>query len=124
MKKPIAAVLAAAALTAIAFAPALAADPEKAEKHPSSQQDRFSHCAHESKGLRNEERHKFMSECLKGHDVEPTGAKEIALKDPAAAPSAPHGTQQQKMKTCNEEAHQKNLHGDERRAFMSACLKG
>ena len=120
MKRPIAAVLAAAALTAIAFAPALAADPEKTEKHPSSQQDRFSHCAHESKGLRNEERHKFMSECLKGHDVEPTGAREIALKDPAA----PHGTQQQKMKTCNEEAHQKDLHGEERRAFMSACLKG
>ena len=33
------------------------------------------------------------------------------------------GTQQHKMKTCNIEAHKRELHGDERRAFMSACLK-
>lgn len=34
------------------------------------------------------------------------------------------GTQQHKMKTCNVEAGKKGLKGDERRAFMSACLKG
>jgi hypothetical protein len=33
------------------------------------------------------------------------------------------GTQQHKMKTCNVEAHKRELKGDERRAFMSACLK-
>ena len=33
------------------------------------------------------------------------------------------GTQQHKMKTCNVEAGKKQLKGDERRAFMSACLK-
>jgi len=33
------------------------------------------------------------------------------------------GTQQHKMKTCNIEAGKKALKGDERRAFMSACLK-
>lgn len=33
------------------------------------------------------------------------------------------GTQQHKMKTCNVEAGKKGLRGDERRAFMSACLK-
>ena len=32
--------------------------------------------------------------------------------------------QQQKMKTCNAEAKTKELKGDERKAFMSACLKG
>jgi phosphate-selective porin len=47
-----------------------------------------------------------------------------------AAPSkeqpAPHvpGAQQMKMKNCNEEAKKKELRGDERRAFMSSCLKG
>jgi len=46
--------------------------------------------------------------CLKGHE-------------PAA-----HGvhSQQEKMKTCNQEARERDLHGDERRAFMSSCLKG
>ena len=31
--------------------------------------------------------------------------------------------QQEKMKTCNAEASGKNLKGDERKAFMSQCLK-
>ena len=51
-----------------------------------------------------------------------------AEKAPAPAPAketqakAP-GSQQNKMKTCNAEASRKALRGDERRAFMSACLK-
>ncbi len=40
------------------------------------------------------------------------------------APPARHQSQQEKMKTCNAEAGKKDLHGDERRAFMSSCLKG
>jgi hypothetical protein len=40
------------------------------------------------------------------------------------APTAAQSTQQNKMKTCNAEAGKKELKGDERRAFMSACLKG
>ena len=32
--------------------------------------------------------------------------------------------QQNKMKTCNAEAAKKQLKGEERKAFMSACLKG
>ena len=38
--------------------------------------------------------------------------------------SAEPSHQQARMKTCNEEAGRKELHGDERRAFMSSCLKG
>ena len=33
------------------------------------------------------------------------------------------GTQQYKMKVCAGEAHEKGLRGDERRAFMSNCLR-
>ena len=33
------------------------------------------------------------------------------------------GTQQYKMKVCAGEAHEKGLKGDERRAFMSSCLR-
>lgn len=34
----------------------------------------------------------------------------------------PH-TQQEKMKTCNADATTKALKGDERKAYMSDCLK-
>lgn len=101
MKRIYLAVIAAAALCA---APARA---NETEHKPESQHERFSHCAHESKGLKAEEHKKFMSECLKSHEGAPA-----------------HKAQQGKMKTCNDEAHAKNLHGDERRAFMSSCLKG
>ena len=48
-------------------------------------------------------------------------AKPVAAKDA----EKPHhlSEQQNKMKTCNAEAAKKELKGDERRAFMSACLK-
>ena len=37
--------------------------------------------------------------------------------------SAIAGAQQEKMKGCNEEAKMAELKGDERKAFMSKCLK-
>lgn len=40
----------------------------------------------------------------------------------AAAP-APE-SQQERMKRCNASAKQKDLKGDERRTYMSSCLKG
>jgi hypothetical protein len=95
--------------------PAFAAETEH---KMSTQQSRMANCAHESKGLGTEERHHFMSECLKGHAAEGQGhAKEVTAK------SEP-GHQQDKMKACNAEAAKKELRGDERHAFMSGCLKG
>ena len=92
--------------------PARANEPEKSE----SQHERFAHCAHESKGLHAEEHQKFMQDCLKSDKAE-DGAKEHHQR------TAGEPTQQSKMKSCNEEAGRKELHGDERRAFMSSCLK-
>lgn len=103
------------AAAVLAIAPAFAGEGST-KSH--AQQDKFAQCSHESKGLKAEERHRFMSECLKGHGHE---------KDPPAhakeARHEPH-EQQNRMKTCNEEAGRKSLHGDERRQFMSTCLKG
>ena len=45
-------------------------------------------------------------------------------KDDDHDTARPRTRQQEKMKTCNAEAKVKDLHGDERRAFMSTCLKG
>jgi psiF repeat-containing protein len=83
-----------------------------------TQQTRFAACAHESKGLRGDEHQKFMSECLKSGDGE--AKKDAVVKTSSGEP----GSQQNRMKSCNDEARTKDLHGDERRAFMSACLKG
>ena len=95
------------------FAPAHAADK------PSSQQARFTACAHESKGLKGDEHQEFMSRCLKGN-----GANDVPSRKEASHKAPTEGTQQSKMKTCNDAAAKKDLHGDERRAFMSSCLRG
>jgi hypothetical protein len=51
-----------------------------------------------------------MSNCLK---AAPPATEAV----PALTP------QQEKMKTCNADATTKDLKGDERKAFMSDCLK-
>jgi hypothetical protein len=48
-------------------------------------------------------------------------AKETAGADAPSAARAP-SSQQSKMATCNKEAGEKTLKGDERKKFMSGCL--
>jgi hypothetical protein len=105
-------------LIAAAAVASLAASPLPAnEIDEPTQQSKFAACAHESKGLKGDEHQRFMSECLKGHGGG-GDHREAAHKTSADS------SQQNRMKTCNEEAGRKNLHGDERRSFMSSCLKG
>ena len=106
-------IAACAAVAALITLPALGAENEA---KVGSQQSKFATCAHESKGLRGEEHQKFMSECLKGHDVERKPATQRASDETTS--------QQNRMKSCNDDARSRELHGDERRAFMSTCLKG
>ena len=71
--------------------------------------DKAAACAREAHGLKGEEHHRTVAECLKREgDGHGDG----------------HHSQQNKMKYCNVEAGRKELRGDERRAFMSSCLKG
>jgi len=106
------------AVAAVAASPALAA--VESEGKP-SHQSLFAKCAHESKGLKGDDHQNFMSECLKGHETE---AEELKAESTAHRAAAEPTLQHSKMKTCNDEAGKKELHGDERRAFMSQCLKG
>src|SRR5690606_31052989 len=54
-----------------------------------------------------------------------TGIAAAAQDDGATGPSGkPLTTQQLRMKNCNAEARAQSLKGDERKAFMSTCLKG
>jgi len=45
-------------------------------------------------------------------------------KDAKKEPTAAQKKQQERMKDCNEKAGAKKLEGDERKKFMSSCLKG
>jgi hypothetical protein len=112
MKSPILILAALAAASALA---AGAADAPKKTLTP--QQQRMSDCSHESKGMKGDEHKKFMSACLKSKDS-PADVK-ASMSQAGAKP-----TQQDKMKTCNAQAGDKKLKGDERKKFMSDCLKG
>jgi len=76
-------------------------------------------CSKEATGMKGDERKAFMKKCL---------SKEYVLKQEtmAGAPATPAAspTQQGKMKACNADAKTRGLKGDERKKFMSACLKG
>jgi len=56
----------------------------------------------------------------------PAAADQPKEQKPAKEEPKPagEGGQQNRMKACNAEASKKQLKGDERRAFMSTCLKG
>ena len=61
-----------------------------------------------------------MKECLSNKPAAPASAAPAATPTPAAAPAAGN-PQQNKMATCNKEATGKK--GDDRKQFMSECLK-
>ena len=85
------------------------------------QQEKMKGCNAEAKGMKGDERKAFMSKCLKKDYVLKADAAKAEAK-PAAPVAKP--TQQDKMKSCNADAKTKNLKGDERKKFMSSCLKG
>ena len=67
--------------------------------------ERGADCIAEAKGLKGAERERALEACKEAEG---------------------HGTahpQQTRLKTCNVEAGRKELRGEERRAFMSSCLR-
>lgn len=102
--------------------PAAAPAPEAAPAAGNSQQNKMATCNKEATGKKGDERKAFMKECLSNKPAAPATAPASAPA-PAAAPAAPAAgnSQQNKMATCNKEATGKK--GDERKAFMSECLK-
>lgn len=101
-----------------------------------TQQDRMTQCNADAKAknLAGDPRKAFMKECLSGKTQGATAATPAVPATPGdkgtpatpaakATPATPP-TQQDKMKTCNKQASDKGLKGDERQTFMSGCLKG
>lgn len=74
---------------------------------------------------------KKLAGAAKASHIKKCLADETAMAKPAATASAPLAaatpekkmTQQEKMKVCNKDAGDKKLKGDERKKFMSGCLK-
>lgn len=83
------------------------------------QQEKMKGCNAEAKGMKGDERKAFMGKCLKKDYVLKANAAPAAETKADAKPK-----QQDKMKTCNADAKSKELKGDERKKFMSSCLKG
>jgi hypothetical protein len=85
-----------------------------------AQQEKMASCNKDAKekALKGDERKAFMKDCL---SKKPEAA--VADKKAVAAPVDKKAAQQEKMKTCNKDAKEKALKGDERKAFMSSCLK-
>jgi hypothetical protein len=107
---------------AVGFAsPSFAAD----KKEPTAQQSKMGACNKEAgeKALKGDERKKFMSDCLKAKA--PEAAKDAAPAKESAAPKEAAAPKEKltPMATCNKAAGEKALKGDERKKFMSACLK-
>lgn len=90
-----------------------------------AQQGKMKGCNKEAEGMKGDERKAFMSKCLKKDYVLKSEAAPAAKSDakPAASAAAPV-KQQDKMKSCNADAKAKALMGEERKKFMSSCLKG
>lgn len=95
----------------------------------SAQQEKMKGCNKEATGMKGDERNVFMKKCLSKDYMLKSGAAAGAPAAASAVPATPAtpaaaSAQQDKMKACNAEAKTKELKGDERKKFMSACLKG
>jgi hypothetical protein len=95
---------------------AYAADAPAA-KAKTPQQVKMTQCNTDAKDKKGDERKAFMKECL---SAKPAATASAPL---AAATPDKKMTQQEKMKACNKDAGVKKLKGDERKKFMSDCLK-
>ena len=113
-------------LASVLLVVALSSAADEKTTHP-SQTQRMTECNAEAgeKHLTADARRQFMSACLKGHAAtheETSGTEKDSHSEPAPD-GKHHTTQGEKMKACNQEASAKNLHGDERKTFMSHCLR-
>jgi hypothetical protein len=108
-----------AVLSILLVAGTAAADDPKPH---SSQANRMTECnarAADQK-LAGDARKQFMAECLKGSGD--ARVAKAAKTSPRSSDGEPTG-QAHKMKICSQDAAAKGLHGDERKQFMSQCLR-
>ena len=113
------------ALVSILLVAGSAAGADEKKEHATPQAQRMTACNAQARDrhLSGDERRHFMSDCLKAHPAAQDAAARSDKTPKSMPPDGKHSGQGEKMKACNQEAAGKNLHGDERRQFMSQCLK-
>jgi len=125
-------------LTTVAATLLATLSPADAWANP--QHERMKRCNQEArtKALKGADRKQFMSSCLKGkHSAPATAAPSSTPKTSDAGKSAAQdgaavtkrtgalqAAQKERMKGCSRDASEKALKGNERKTFMSECLKG
>jgi psiF repeat-containing protein len=111
------------ALVAVLVVAGTAAAADDSTSHR-AQPNRMKECNAQAadRSLAGDARKQFMAECLKGSGQDHTRtakADKTSHRSGNGEPSA----QAQKMKLCNQDAGSKGLRGDERKQFMSQCLR-
>ncbi|HXZ48055.1 MAG TPA: PsiF family protein [Usitatibacter sp.] len=104
-------------LIACVAAASLCAMPLRAQdahSNPPTQRERFAACARDSTGMKADARQEFMRECLRKHRDAPQASGAASVEASSRGQLAP----------CNAEADRRKLHGDEREAFVGACVRG
>ena len=102
--------------------------PMLAQAQATPQQSRMAQCNKEATGKTGEARKSFMKECLASKPAAAEATKPAA-KEPAKAEkkAAAEGKkltpQQEKMSFCSKDAKAKGMKGEERKKFMSECLR-
>lgn len=119
-------------IATLGLAVAVLTMPLLAQAQATAQQSRMAQCNKEATGKTGEARKAFMKECLAAKPAaeaaKPAAAKEPtkpAAKEPAksAATGKQLTPQQEKMSFCSKDAKAKGLKGEERKKFMSECLR-
>jgi len=102
--------------------------PVLAQAQATAQQSRMAQCNKDAAGKTGEARKAFMKDCLASKPAAAEAAKPAA-KEPAKTEkkAAVEGKkltpQQEKMSFCSKDAKAKGLKGEERKKFMSECLR-
>jgi hypothetical protein len=113
------------ALVSILLVTGSAAGADEKKERTTPQAQRMTECNAQARDrhLSGDERRHFMSDCLKAHPAAHDAAARSDTTPKSRPANSEHSGQGEKMKACNQQAAGKNLHGDERKQFMSQCLK-
>jgi hypothetical protein len=104
--------------------------PMLSQAQATTQQSRMAQCNKEAAGKTGEARKAFMKECLSAKPVAAAETAKPAVKaeaKPEKKAAAIEGKkltpQQERMSFCSKDAKAKGLKGEERKKFMSECLR-
>ncbi|WP_079417094.1 PsiF family protein [Thiomonas intermedia] len=106
--------------------------PVLSQAQTTPQQSRMAQCNKEATGKTGDARKTFMKECLAAKPAATEAAKPAAKEAAKPEKKAEHKAmaegkkltpQQEKMSFCSKDAKTKGLKGEERKKFMSDCLR-